>query len=136
MPWGEGFGVTIPWYPAANYYTDGFDNWLIFLQFVLTKLCPCRPVSVKLHPTVEVTHGRKGDLEVVHFVNGSGHFGNSFFDPALLSDQCVTIPWPRESVMCENLDEPGNVSWELRGQELTIVIPKLGAHACVVIKEE
>ncbi len=102
MPCGEGFGVTIPWYPATNYYTDGFDNWLI---------------------------------EVVHFVNGSGHFGNSFFDPALLSDQSVTIPWAKETAVCENLDEPGNVRWALKDWKLTITIPKLGAHACVVIRE-
>ena len=136
MPCGEGFGVTIPWYPATNYYTDGFDNWLIFLQYVLTRLCPCRPVSEHLHPTVEVTHGRKEDFEVVHFVNGSGHFGNSFFDPALLTDQSITIPWDKGTACCENLDEPGNVRWALENQKLTITIPKLGAHACVVIKEE
>ena len=136
MPCGEGFGVTIPWYPATNYYTDGFDNWLIFLQYVLTRLCPCRPVSEHLHPTVEVTHGRKEDFEVVHFVNGSGHFGNSFFDPALLTDQSITIPWEKGTACCENLDEPGNVRWALENQKLTITIPKLGAHACVVIKEE
>ena len=135
MPWGEGFGVTIPWYPAANYYTDGFDNWLVFLRYVLTKLCPCRPVSESLHPSVEVTRGRKEDFEVVHFVNGSGHFGNSFFDPAQLSEQSVTIPWTKKSAVCENLDEPGNVRWTLEKQELTVTIPKLGAHACVVIHE-
>ena len=135
MPCGEGFGVTIPWYPATNYYTDGFDNWLVFLQFVLTRLCPCRPVSENLHPTVEVTHGRRENIEVVHFVNGSGHFGNSFFDPAILSDQSITIPWEKGTAFCENLDEPGNVRWVLNGNELTITIPKLGAHACVVIRE-
>ncbi len=134
MPCGEGFGVTIPWYPATNYYTDGFDNWLVFLQFVLTKLCPCRPVSESLHPTVEVTHGRKEDFELVHFVNASGHFGNSFFDPVILSDQSVTIPWAKGTPVCVNLDEPGNVRWELENQKLTITIPKLGAHACVVIR--
>ncbi|MBR7190458.1 MAG: beta-galactosidase [Oscillospiraceae bacterium] len=136
MPFGEGFGVTIPWYPATNYYTDGFDNWLIFLQFVLTELCPCRPAGKDLHPSVEVTAGRKEDFEVVHFVNASGHFGNSFFDPAVLTDQSVTIPWTKGSAVCENLDEPGNVRWTLNGDQLTVTIPALGAHACVVIKEE
>ena len=99
------------------------------------RVFPCRPVSENLHPTVEVTHGCKEDFEVVHFVNGSGHFGNSFFDPALLSDQSVTIPWAKETAVCENLDEPGNVRWALKDWKLTITIPKLGAHACVVIRE-
>ncbi len=82
---------------------------------------------------MEVTHGHKEDFEVVHFVNASGHFGNSFFDPALLTDQSVMIPWKKESAVCENLDEPGNVCWELKDQKLTITLPRLGAHACVVV---
>lgn len=136
MAWGEGAGITIPWYPASNYYTDGFANWLIFLKYVLCKLCGVRPVSEDLSPMAEVTRGRKDAFEVVHFVNASGHFGNSFFDPAVLADQSVTIPWQHDSVCCENLDEPGNVCWTLKNKELTITIPRLGAHACVVIKEE
>ncbi|MBR5094221.1 MAG: beta-galactosidase [Oscillospiraceae bacterium] len=131
---GAGRGVTIPWYPATNYYTDGFDNWLIFLRYVLCSLCGCQPVSESLSPMVEVTRGRKGDLEVIHLVNASGHFGNSFFDPATLCDQTVTIPWSRETASCENLDEPGDLRYSLIDGELTITIPRLGAHACVVIR--
>lgn len=135
MPCGKGYGISIPWYPAANYYTEGFDNWLEFLKYLLFKLCGCCSVSETLSPMVEITHGRKEDYEVLHFVNASGHFGNSFFDPAILSDQSVTIPWPRGEACCENLDEPGNICWKIEDNKLTVTIPKLGAHACVVIKE-
>lgn len=134
MPFGKGFGVSIPWYPAANYYTDGYDNWLVFLKYVLCGLCSCKPISEDLSPMVEVTHGRKEGLELLHLVNGSGHFGNSFFDPAMLCDQSVTIPWPHETARCENLDEPGNVRWALENGKLTVTIPKLGAHACIDIR--
>ncbi len=133
---GKGLAVTIPWYPASNYYTDGFDNWRVFLQYVLTEICSCRPVSDTLSPMVEVTRGKKDGLTVIHFVNLSGHFGSSFFDPAVLCDQSVTVPWQSAGAVCENLDEPGNVSWNLKGGRLTVTVPKLGAHACVVIKEE
>ena len=136
MPWGKGFGISVPWYPAANYYTDGFDNWLIFMQYVLFDLCGCCTVSDTVSPMVELTHGCKADFEVFHFVNASGHYGNSFFDPAVLTDQRVTIPWRYDTAFCENLDEPGNICWELKNNKLTITIPKLGAHACVIIKEE
>ena len=34
------------------------------------------------------------------------------------------------------IDEDGNVEYKLEKKKLTITIPKLGAHACVVIKEE
>ena len=134
--WGKGHGVTIPWYPATNYYTDGFDNWLVFLNYVLCQVCGIQAISGHLSPMVEVTHGRKRDADLVHFINGSGHFGNSFFEPETLADQTFTIPWTHKTAHCENLDEPGNVLWELKNSKLKITIPNLGAHACVVIKEE
>lgn len=85
---------------------------------------------------VEVTRGCKGDTELIHFVNGTGHFGNSYFDPAVLSNQSITIPCPYDHVTAENLDVPGCVSWKLEDHRLTITIPTLNAHACIVIKEE
>jgi hypothetical protein len=136
MPFGKGSGVSVPWYPAMNYYTDGFDNWFVFLRYVLCELCGCRQVSKTLNPMVEVTYGHKGDFKVLHFVNASGHYGNSFFDPATLCDQAVKLPWPFAEAHCENKDEPGNVRWEVKNNELIITIPKLGSHACIVIKEE
>ena len=85
---------------------------------------------------VEVTLGRKSDLLLLHLVNGSGHYGNSFFDPALLSDQSVTIPWTSEHVHCENLDEPGNIMWSYGENTLTVTVPRLGAHALIAIRKE
>ena len=83
---------------------------------------------------VEITHGRGDGFETLHFVNGSGHFGNSFFDPAVLCDQSAVIPWPYETAECENLDEPGNLSWEVRDGSLTVTVPRLCAHAGIVIR--
>ena len=86
-PYGKGFGVTIPWSPAANYYQNGFENWFLFMKDVLEKICGCVSAGRNVSPMVEVTYGKKEGLSVVHFVNGSGHFGNSFFAPAVLADQ-------------------------------------------------
>ncbi len=132
---GEGFGCTIPWHIGTDYYKDGHEAYLLFAGAVLKKL-GVHPAGENLSPMVEVTHGVKGDCELVHFVNGSGHFGNSYFDPAVLTNQSMTIDWPHESVCVRNLDEDGNVEYKLENKKLTITIPKLGAHACVVIKEE
>ena len=136
MPFGKGYGVSIPWYPATNYYTDGFDNWLVFLKYVLSDICGCVQISKTASPMVEITTGCKDDACIVHFVNGSGHFGNSFFSPAVLCDQSVTIPWKGSTAVCENIDEPGNVSWEIKDGNITITVPRLGAHACITVREE
>ena len=134
-PYGQGQALYIPWYPGAAYYQNGFDNWLLFMEDVLKSLCGLSSPAVSLSPMVEITHGRGEDFEVVHFVNGSGHFGNSFFDPAVLTDQTVAIPWTKATVTCENLDEPGDLVYTLQDGVLTITVPRLGAHACVLITE-
>ena len=133
---GEGFGLTMPWHPATNYYLDGHEAFLLFVRDVLKNLCSIQPAGEDLSPMVEVTRGCKGDTELIHFVNGTGHFGNSYFDPAVLSNQSITIPCPYDHVTAENLDVPGCVSWKLEDHRLTITIPTLNAHACIVIKEE
>ena len=131
--WGKGKALYIPWYPGTAYYQNGFDNWRLFMADVLETLCNLTSPAVRVSPMVEITHGKGEGFEVIHFVNGSGHFGNSFFEPETLSNQAVTIPWAGDTVTCENLDEPGNLVYTLRDGRLTITIPRLGAHACVVI---
>lgn len=132
--YGNGCAITLPWYPATNYYTDGHEAFLLFVKDLLSSVCGIAQASKTLSPMVEVTHGRKDDFEVVHFVNGTGHFGNSFFDPAVLLDVCISIPWSKDSAECENLDEPNNVTWEVKDGMLEIRIPKLAFHAGIVIR--
>ena len=135
-PFGKGFGVVIPWNPAANYYQNGFENWFLFMKDVLEQLCGCVSVGKNVSPMVEVTYGKKEDLSIVHFVNGSGHFGNSFFAPATLSDQTVCLPWDGQPVTAENLDEPGNVKITYEDGCLLITVPKLSAHAGIAIRKQ
>ncbi len=134
--YNEGFGVSIPFNPAANYYQDGFENWFLFLKDVLENVCGCESAGRNVSPMVEVTYGQKDDFSAVHFVNGSGHFGNSFFEPAVLQDQTVTIPWNDQEADVQNLDEPGNVKISYEDDRLIITVPRLSAHACVVIREK
>ncbi|MBR3367868.1 MAG: beta-galactosidase trimerization domain-containing protein, partial [Lachnospiraceae bacterium] len=130
--YGKGYGLCLPWQPGTDYYRDGHESWRLFVGDLLEHLCGIRPAGTQLSPMVEVTRGRKEDFEVVHFVNGSGHFGNSCFEPPVLTDQTVEIPWPYETARCENLDEPGNVRCRLEDGRLTLTIPALGFHACVI----
>ena len=105
------------------------------LADVLLNLCGLASPAVHVSPMVEITHGKGEGFEAVHFVNGSGHFGNSFFEPEVLADQTVAVPWNKATARCENLDEPGNLVYSLTDGVLTITVPKLSAHACVVVTE-
>ena len=134
-PHGRGKALYIPWYPGTGYYQNGFENWRLFLADVLFELCGLVSPAVRVSPMVEITHGKGEGFEAVHFVNGSGHFGSSFFEPEVLADQTVAIPWEKATARCENLDEPGNLIYALKNGVLTITVPKLSAHACVVVTE-
>jgi hypothetical protein len=132
---GSGKNVYIPWYPGSAYYQDGYDNSLLFMKDVLLHICGCYSIGVDVSPMVEVTCGQKADFQVLHFVNGTGHFGLSYFDPVVVADQTVEIDWNKPNAVCENVGEPGNVRWELSGHKLRITVPKLGFHTCIVIRE-
>ncbi len=131
---GDGFGICLPWHPGTCYYTDGHEGFRLLAGDILEKLCGVKSAGTDISPMTEITRGCGDGFEVVHFVNGSGHFGNSYFQPPVLSDQSIEIPWQHESVSCENLDDPGNVSYKLTDGMLRLTVPKLGFHACIVIR--
>ncbi len=132
---GAGKSVYIPWYPGSAYYQDGYDNTLLFMKGVLENICGCKSIGAGISPMVEVTWGQKDNWQILHFVNGTGHFGVSYFDPVLLTDQTVEIEWDKPTVTCENVGQPGNVRYELAGGKLRITVPKLGFHTCILVRE-
>ncbi len=132
---GKGKNVYIPWYPGTAYYQDGYDNSLLFMKDVLLHICGCSSIAVELSPMAEVSWGQKDGCTVLHFVNGTGHFGVSYFDPVPLREQTVEIPWDKPGAVCENIDVPGGVRYCLSGGRLRITLPELGFHACIVVRE-
>lgn len=85
---------------------------------------------------VEVTHftSRVGDFELVHLVNGSGHFGNSFFAPVPMTELDVVISQDREPASVNSLvyGHPYRYNWQ--AGQLTIRIPKLELFDAVRIE--
>lgn len=134
-PYGEGLGITIPWNPGTCYHDEGYDIWLWFMQGVLERLCHVTRLSQTLSPMVEVTHGCKDDTEVLHFVNGTGHFGTSFFEPVTLIDQSVDIPWDKALPQAESLFAKNNVLLEQHENKLRITIKQLGFYECITLKK-
>ncbi len=134
--YGEGKGICIPWYPGTSYYQDGYDNWYLFMQNVLINLCGLSSLGgISLSPMVEVTHGIKDDFEVIHLVNGSGHFGNSYFDPPVLSNQLVELPWDGSPVSCTGLVAPESLEFVMEEDRLSLYLKELGFYECIVIKK-
>jgi hypothetical protein len=135
FPFGEGKGVSIPWFPGISYYQEGYDNWFLFMHNLLVNLCGLPTLgNNSLSPMVEVTHGRKDDFEVIHLVNGTGHFGTSFFDPPILIDQVVELPWDGAPVSCEGLVAPESLHYVIADDKLHLHLDGLGFYECIIIK--
>ena len=85
---------------------------------------------------VEVTHfaSCSGEFELIHLVNGSGHFGNSFFAPVPMTDLEVVISHDREPASVNSLvyNHPYSYTW--RAGQLTIHIPKIELFDAVRIE--
>lgn len=91
-PFGQGKGVFIPWKCGSFYHNEGYDNTLNFIQDVLFDLCGLPQLAPSLHPSVELVLSKKENKKVISLINGSGYFGNSFFEPIPMNNIVIGLP--------------------------------------------
>jgi len=129
--YGQGKAVFIPWLPGALYHRQGHTNTLDWVQVVLKDLAGLDPLGGNLSPMIEATvfENRAGGYQLVQLVNGSGHFGTSFFAPIPATGLSVSIPcrWPPKGVIRVATGEP--VEYEHADGTLTIAVDKLDLFA-------
>lgn len=89
---GGGKGVFIPWNCGGFYHAEGYPNTLNFMQDMLFEVAGLPQLAPGLHPTVELVLSKKENKTVVSLINGSGYFGNSFFEPIPMADIVLEIP--------------------------------------------
>ena len=130
---GSGKAISLPWYPGLCYYEEGLDVWNLFMGDVLA-LCGCQSIAPEASPMVEITKGHKGDMTLLQFVNGTGHFGKSYFDPVPVFDTVVTIPWDKPTFAVQDIETPDNAAAVLENGKLTVTLHRLDAYACVTIR--
>lgn len=133
---GDGLAVYLPWDLGAMYYSEGYDIWLMFAKDVLETVMGLESVGPDLSPMVEVTVGRSGDRTMVQFVNGTGHFGTSFFDPVVVSDVKVSIPFDGELPKAKSLHVKDNCCVRKVGGKLEITVRKLGFYENIVLENK
>ena len=108
---GQGKAITIPWYPGALLHRQGYLNTWNFLVSLLEHVADDLRVKGSLSPMVEVTAqiDQTRSCLLLSLVNGTGHFGVSFFDPVPLARVCCQIRVDRQ---------PRTVSSLVDGSEL------------------
>ncbi len=98
---GKGKGIYIPWQCGTVYYKEGYANTRNFLQDVLFQTAGIPELAPELSPMVEMTlnhtrvtdsQGKERSALLLQLVNGSGYYGNSFFQPVPMADIAIRLP--------------------------------------------
>lgn len=134
---GRGRAVHVPWTPGAQFHRQGYTNSVAFMDEVLRDAAKLAPIQTNAPPQVEVTLFEQADSGalLLHLVNTSGHFGNSFYAPLPVHDARVTLPCARKPATVRALR--GNaVEWEWRDGALSLAIPRVELFEAVWIERE
>ena len=94
------------------------------------------PVGGNLSPMVEVTRfaQKDGGFELIHLINGSGHFGVSFFEPVTMADVEVVVDCTQKPDRVWSLVSQGEVESTWHDGRLTIHIPSLGLFDAIRVE--
>jgi hypothetical protein len=134
---GRGRAVYVPWTPGAQFQRQGYTNSIAFMDEVLRDAAKLAPIQTNAPPQVEVTLFEQvgsGAL-LLHLVNTSGNFGNSFYAPLPVHDARVTLPCAHKPAIVRALR--GNaVEWEWRDGALSLAIPRVELFEAVWIARE
>ena len=137
-PFGKGRCIYVPWLPGALFHRQGYTNTTDLCADLLEKIAGLKPAGGKLSPMVEVTLFEKtnGSHQLLHLVNGSGHFGTSFFEPVTMTDLEVAVACVRRPKIVRSLryQEERDHSWE--NGTLTVRIPRLELFEAVAIEPQ
>lgn len=134
--YGKGTGIYIPWLPGTLYAREGYDNTLSFMADVLLRFAELEPVAgADLSPMVEVTVGEAKSHKhaLVQFVNGTGHFGTSYFEPVPVLQLPMCVPCNRlvKEVVCLRSGE--KLAFVKEDDKLCFTLPRLDIYGCVKI---
>lgn len=137
--YGEGTAVMIPWNPGLLYHRDGYSNTFGFMKDIITSIAGISSVEeVPFTEMVEVTLGfeKNGSHAMVQLVNGTGHFGRSFFKPVKVQDINLRIPMKVKPVRLYQFVGQKEVPFRWDGETLSMTVDSLGEFECINIEFE
>ena len=162
--YGNGKTVYLPWNIGSIYYTEGYDIWFDLAKSVLVDVLGIKQVAKNLSPMVEVTVGMSKGKTLISLVNGTGHFGTSFFDPVSIYDVEIELPanaiskgkivvkeWDCvgacqdgacqdcayiDSLRCESLVKKDNCTVQICDGMVRILVKELGFFEQIIVYSE
>ncbi|TDG00679.1 beta-galactosidase trimerization domain-containing protein [Paenibacillus piri] len=134
-PFGKGQGIYIPWKPGELFHRQGYTNTSDFAADLLEHAAGLKPLQGNVPPMVEVTwFEQKGrDASLLHLVNGTGHFGVTFYEPVTISDLEVKLPATAAPRSVRSLVTGKACPFAFDNGQLTVTLDKLGLFEAVKI---
>jgi hypothetical protein len=123
--YGKGKGVHIPWFPGAIFQREGYVNTSAYIGDMLENILGIYPVVSNVSPMVEITVADGEGFSLVQFVNTSGHFSTTFYDPISMDGLWVEIPWDKSIKTCISLQDGRDVPYTFVEGKLKIELGKL-----------
>ncbi|TVY09207.1 beta-galactosidase trimerization domain-containing protein [Paenibacillus cremeus] len=134
-PYGKGQGIYIPWKPGELFHRQGYTNTSEFVADLLEHVAGLTRIQGNLPPMVEATlfeqQGRGATL--LHLVNGTGHFGVTFYAPVTLSDLEVQVPLSSAPRSVQSLYTGRRCAYSFSDGLLTVKLDKLGMFDAIKI---
>lgn len=124
---GKGQGIYIPWSCGRLFARQGHLNSAAFIGDLLERVAGIEPIRGSLSPMCEVTlhENAAGGFKLLQIVNGSGHFGVSYYAPIPLENVVVDIPYTAARVGAVGLVSGASIAAEAKGGRLTLRVPRI-----------
>jgi hypothetical protein len=126
-PYGRGKAIYIPWLPGTLFHRQGHTNTADFGADLLQHVAGIEPVGGNLSPMVEVTllESAEKSTQLLHLVNSSGHFGNTFYAPVPMHDVQFTVPCTAQPSLVRSLVSGDTVPTRFADGKLSVSVPRL-----------
>lgn len=127
---GKGKAIQIPWLPGTLYCNEGYENTFFFMKDVLTAFAGLETAEAQpFTPMVEITRGMREDQRqaMFSFINGTGHFGRSFFAPVPVQNISVCAALPGQPVSLHSIVTGKQIPFTYENGKIRFLLDKLEA---------
>ena len=132
-PFGKGKAIYVPWLPGELFHRQGHTNTADFAADLLENVAGIAPVGGNLSPMVEVTlfEQESSGAQLVHLVNGSGHFGTTFYAPVPMYELVAEVPCASQPASTVSLVTKKDVPVQFGDGTLSVNVASLGLFEAV-----